>query len=304
MLRILSALFVLISLHILQVNASAYEKNNSACFNHLSDSSKESVILEYDTIHLPPDTIRLTDTIIIAENNTRKNIGEKLPKFTNKTNKSLGLNKQSKYSLSICFAPFITAHNFYSGNLGDSVKFPANQPLNFYYEISSGLRFKNWVLFSGINFISFSEISEKQQYESRYETIGAGLDTTVNLLKVLSSRQIKNYYYYAGFLFGAAYNWEKHKFIFCPQACLGFSRRLPNMVYKFDKGINVISISADEQPDYLLSFSLSSAFAYKINKKVLILLLPTYVYNVLGKNNFPITYRYNFRLAIGMGFEL
>jgi len=304
MLKILKVSILLIGLHLLPNSVFAYKFYNTENNKYLSDSIHENLIFEYDTVLLPPDTIRLTDTITIADNSMHKPANRKKINNMSRNLKSKNQNIQSKYSLSICFSPFITAQNFFTGNLGDSVKYSSNQPLNFYYEISSGLKFNNWVLFAGINFISFSEISKKELSEPKNETIATELDTTIYFLKIHSIGQIKNYFYYAGFLFGASYNLVKHNFIFCPQTCLGFNRRIPGTTYKFDNGINVRYVPGNEMPNYLFSFSLSPSCGYKLSKNIFVLILPTYVYNVKGKNSFPVSYRHNFRLGFGIRFEL
>ncbi len=301
MLRILKVSFFFIGLHFLPNSVFAHKFKNSQNNRFLSDSVHENIIVVYDTVLLPPDTIRITDTVAIAKNTKHKPLNKKGISTINRNLKSKDQNKQSKYTLSICFSPFITAQNFFTGNFGDSVKFSSKQPVNFYYEISSGLRFNNWILFAGLNFTSFSEISKKEVSETKNVTTVNDFDTTYN---ILTSRQIKNYFCYAGILFGVSYNFEKRKFIFCPQTSLGVSRKLPNNAYKFDDGINVKYLTADEQTDYVLSLSLSPSIAFKATENFLILLLPAYNYNVKGNNVFPITYSHNFRLGIGMKFEL
>jgi len=279
-------------MQILLVHVYAVSSGSHFYSKHLIDSFQVKDIVIYDTVLLPPDTIRLTDTLIIADNFRNKPLKIKSLNTKAAVNKKIIQNKPSRYSISMSFSPFITTHNLYTATFGDSVTYSSGQPLNFYYEISSGLKFNNWDLYLGIDFTNFSEVSEKEQF------------TTSEKLIVHTNTQIKNHFYYAGFLFGAGYETGKHNFVFYPQADIGISKRLPSKSYKFESGVNIKQITVDEYSEYSITFSVSPTIAYKASKNILIILKPAYVYNLYHKNAFPFTYRNNFKLGFGLRLEL
>lgn len=296
-------IILIINLNILSYNAFGLELNNPNYYKSLSDSIKDKMLVEYDTVVLPPDTIRITDTLTIAYNTaTNNDTKEKTPKLNNKITKSL--NQQHSYTFSICVSPFVTGQYIFPGKLKDSLTYPRNQPLNYYYEISSGLKFKNWFYYAEFHFISFSEIIGKGQFATSPDTIETNDEIIYGTKTVQLKSQIKNYFYYAGILIGAGYELEKRNWIFTPQAGISISRQLPGKSYEFGNGINIKEIPDGNQPDYWFSISLSPAVGYKLTKNLLFLVLPAYVYNFYGKNVYPLTYRQNLRFGLGLRYEL
>lgn len=294
---------VLISLRVLQGNALAFETIKPEYFNPLSDSINENVILIYDTVQLPPDTIRLTDTLTIIKNKLKKT-DEIIPKNSNITNERSAQNQQSKYFISLSISPFITLQHFYSGELKDSIKYLTNQPLNFHYEINSGLKINRWVFYSGIHFINFSEVAEKEQFIDENDSIEIDGEIYYNSKSIHIKRQIKNYFYYAGILLGVGYELRMRNFIFSPQTGINISRKLYNRSYKFEKGVDIKYNTKEDQINYWVSISISPGFEFSITKKVLLQIMPAYIYNIYRNNIYPYTYRHNFRLGVGIKFEL
>jgi hypothetical protein len=270
-----------------------YKPKDYAFYEPKSDTINENIVVEYDTIQLPSDTIRITDTLLMINNTTKE------------TNPEMIVQKNNPdYSLSMCFSPFITSQYIVPKKSEDSTKYPQIQPLNFYYEINFGLKINKWVYYSGIHFLRFSEIAVKEQYLTKIDSVESDTSFVYVSTLIHTKRQIKNYFYYAGFSLAIGYEMGKNNFIFTPRVEITLSRKLPSKLYKFGQGSVIRNIPSNEQINYLFSLSITPDIAYRINKNILLLISPSYVYNFYGKNIYPVTMRNNFKLGFGIRYEL
>jgi hypothetical protein len=249
-------------------------------------NSQEEVIFEYDTVVLPPDTIRITDTITMIDASEKKSASTK--KF------HLNLNNQA---ISFIGSGFITNQHLSDAQIIDSAEYTSSQPYNYDLGLFYSFDISNYTLSAGINFISFSEKSEKNYVLKK--------DTLINGFPSIRTDSInskfRNYFYYTGFFVGVAYNINIEKLSISPELSFSFNKLLPNQNYKFEKGTTSLIIK-NEKYSNLMLLSLSFPVAYEINKKIAVFLQPSFSGNLSADDLFPKTLKNCYRIGFGVKY--
>jgi hypothetical protein len=234
----------------------------------------ENVIYEYDTIYMPPDTIRVTDTIINYQ------LVQPL-KEEEKTNHWL---------LGTSVLPFVS-NLFGEKSVIDS--FSLKQVVNYNFNINIQYHFKSFVVGLGGG---FTRLHDRLLYH-RVNNFLIGSDS----ISVNNTCTADNYYRYFNIILLVGKKWGKQKIKFTFNASLvadiliDYKAILPvyNEVDKiYDTSIRKIG----------LAVMISPSVSYKLGKKFDFFLSPFYRYNLNKRSLYPLSNLQD--VGIGAGFSL
>jgi hypothetical protein len=258
----------------------------------LQDTINETIVYEYDTVYLAPDTIRLTDTIV---NYTK-------PKVTPKKTRSRIFRFFSSYSIFSNFTPSslelkvspFAYENFINKQFIDSSENKTGINLSYLVQLNYNIR--KFVISASFGFTPFQEkYSFKDSYYS--DTRQAGSNESYDSILVYRNNTYVNYYNYLNLSLSFGRTWNISKKIFFKVNISGHSDVL------IGHSANVIGdsikLSSSSARSIDFSVSISPYIGYKINKTLGIFISPFYQHSLAETDKYP---RYTFQKAgIGAG---
>ena len=284
-LRILVVFCFFVSSHI---NAQVSEKNH---VRH--NVTLDTVIYEVDTVYMPPDTIRIADTI--RNNPSRTQSVEK------KTNKIHDVAKKfsNQWSLGFRILPFISSPY---NNISPIDSFSFQKVVNYSYDINIQCGFKNYVIGIGAG---ITPLHERMHYQGSHGAISAQ-----DALQLHDSLQIANncisdnYYNYFNVYLSVGRKWTGKKVDFGFSASfimdllMDYKAILP-LSSQFDNHINSSSVRK-------LGFSaaISPYLGFKFGRKIELILAPFYKYTFNQDHKFPQSNLQNIGIGVGLNIFL
>ena len=251
----------------------------------LRDTIKETIIFEYDTVYLKPDTIRMTDTIlnIIHSNPVKK------PKpffhnfsfFPRRLNISTSPVLSSRFrpnSIGIAVVPFV-AGNLKKEQISDSL---TTQPLiNVSFCLKLNYMLGKRSIFSvGAGFTPFHEM---QQFQRTYYARVPDSNRTDAYDSLLVSEE-RTYNYYYNFLnlyllYGRKWNLTDNLYLSIDAGCA------VDLLLDYNQG------NTNRQPSetgkFNISFSISPSFSYKLSNNIEFCLSPFFQHSFGLNKKYP-----------------
>lgn len=234
----------------------------------------ETVIYEYDTVYMAPDTIRVTDTIVNYQ------LAQPVIEF----------EKAKHWSIGVSILPLV------SNLLGEKSvidSFSSKRVVNYNYNLNIQYSFKRFIVGLGGG---ITRLHDRLMYQSVHNFL-VGSDS----LSVINNCVSDNYYRYFNINLLVGKKWGKQKIHFALDASLAidilidYKAVLPvnNEVAKiFDTSIRKIGFAVMVSP----------SIGYRFGKKLDFYLTPFYRYNLNKRNLYPLSNLQD--IGIGASFSL
>ncbi len=254
------------------INAQVSEENHVR-----PDTTIQTIIYEYDTVYIAPDTVKLTDTIINYLP-AKKNI------------------KNHPWSVGISVSPFVP-NAFNEKNSLDS--FSLQRTVNYRVALNLQYDHKNFIYSIGFG---ITPLHERIHYQgSLAANTQQQLSVPYDSLSINRNCTADNYFNYLNVYLTVGKKWVKRKIYYAITASiiadflLDYKAFLP--VSNQDNQIKASSVRK-----FSYATALSPYMGYRFGKKLELYIAPFYRYTINKKNNYPLNNLNN--LGIGAGLNL
>jgi hypothetical protein len=252
------------------------------------DSIHETIVYEYDTIYVAPDTLRITDTVYQYQTKLKKasrhydfKLFSKIDPFNYLSDKwtagagayfflsGFPLNKQDTFSInpSVCY----------------NIDFHINYRANF-FRYTFGIGFK--------------AIREQLHYDSKVFVSTAMNNGYRDSILYNNNFTSQNYFNYLQLFFNIGKTWTRHKLFFALD--LNMTGNLMIMNHSLVPEINPVKIRSSLLNNYSFSTGLFPSIGYKNRRGVCISLVPFASVFPFSGSKYPTTERF----MIGVGFRV
>jgi hypothetical protein len=270
------------------INAQVSEKNH---VRH--NITLDTVIYEVDTVYMPPDTIRIADTI---RNNPPRT--QSVEKTTNKI-QYVAKKFSNQWSLGFHILPFIS--NLFN-NISPIDSFSFQKVVNYSYDINIQCGFKNYVIGIGAG---ITPLHERMNYQGSHGATSAqDALLSYDSLQIANNCTSDNYYNYFNLYLTVGRKWTGKKIdfgfnaSFITDLLMDYKAVLP-LSSPFNNQINSSSVRK-------LGFSaaISPYLGFKFGKTMALILAPFYKYSFSQDHKFPQNNFQNIGISAGLNIFL
>jgi len=236
----------------------------------------ETVIYEYDTIYVSPDTIRITDTIINYQS---------VQPLQVKT-------KSEHWSIGADFLPLFS--NFFGEkNVIDSLSF--KKVVNYSFNVNIQYSYKRFIVgFGG----GITKLHDQVMYQKTYDAL-----INSDSLHIVNNCTSDNYFRYANFYLSIGRKWGKKKIhyafhtSFISDILIDYKAVLPlNQVDNkiFDTSVRKIGWGV----------MISPSIMYSLGRKLDFYISPCYRYTLNKRNLYPLSNLQEVGIGLGLSMKL
>jgi hypothetical protein len=266
-LLIYSFLFVLL----LQGNQRVIAQPNAT--KAPGDTVRETVVYEYDTVYVAPDTLRLVDTLVHFLPEEKKVTPEIKP--------IPAPVKTYHWALGFFFSPSLSGM-LDRGPVMDSSS--TERVVNMGYHVQVQVGIGKWIYHLAAG---WSPIHERIHFNEQYFTTGNYVSGVYDSLYVKSEAVIDNYYDYLTASLGLGRKWETRKFSYFCQASFGVAFLTGHRAsFLVNHQLNTaLPASSIRTTDY--SVAIDAGIAYKFSKRISWQVAPYYQHTIASVGKHP-----------------
>lgn len=241
------------------------------------DSLNETIIYEYDTVYVAPDTIRMTDTVV-----------NYLPSPVKPS-----MNTRSHWAIAVNYSPYIS--NFIE-HVSPSDSFSVSKTINHETDIQCQYRFHKYLLSFALG---YSFLQERIDYKYDHLTTSENVSGIYDSLLIKSSGSIHNNYEYINLTVDLGRIWQRDNFNFFCNLRIKAAFLMMNNSMLPD---NYIKRTELQKTAYL--GSIQAGVAYSLTKNIQWQLSPFFQYCFSEAQRYPLGNRQVIGLSTGLIFIL
>jgi hypothetical protein len=239
-----------------------------------NDTIKETIIYEYDTVFIAPDTLKMVDTLVHF-------LPAELKPGKISESPSTTLPIKNQWAIGLYFSTTMSGL-LDRGPAMDSLSL--NRVLNQEYHLQFQLCTDKWIF---LLTAGWNPLHEQIHFKDQYATTDNYTSGIYDSLLIKSNAVIDNYYDYLSISFGLGRKWETNNFsFFCYASFMTELLMGQRAIFPVDHQIDTaIPVSLIRKTDF--SISVHPGMAYKFSKKINWLISPYYQYSFSPTGKHP-----------------